>query len=173
MGMSSPALSCERRKSNKTDFKKLIFRKSFVGKGLGCFPVVIGSPVGNQPAVCKKFRNWPPVYLSYILYFLMLWKALHIYPLATGGNQNRAYGTQTQKQSKNIGLVALWNVCSTGWPSLSYLYTCQPLPDSREALLGCDVIQHNHTVSLAKELFGDASISAEGKEEVEKKSSRS
>lgn len=43
---------------------------------------------------------------------------------------------------------------------LCHLYTRQPLSDSCEALLSCDVIHHNHTISLAKELFGDASISA-------------
>jgi len=41
---------------------------------------------------------------------------------------------------------------------LSYLYTCQPLPDCGETLLSGYIIHHNHTISFAKELFGDASI---------------
>lgn len=44
----------------------------------------------------------------------------------------------------------------------AYLNTGQPLSDGREALLSCDVIHHKHSVGLAEELFGDASIPAGG-----------
>ena len=109
----------------------------------------------------NKFSNWP----------LSVWHLLHIntvtiiltfsYKVAAVGNERQAITTQKHKR-KQSSVKVLWNMCSTVWLFLSYLYTCQPLSDGCEALLGCDVIHHNHTVGLAKELLGDASIPVGG-----------
>ena len=53
-------------------------------------------------------------------------------------------------------------MCHTGSISSRYLDARQPLSDSSEAVLGCDVVHHHHAVSLSKELFGDASKPAAG-----------
>lgn len=77
---------------------------------------------------------------------------LHLRERCTVGNQKELHGDT--KHNKTICYASLQRML------LCHLYTRQPLSDSCEALLSCDVIHHNHTISLAKELFGDASISA-------------
>lgn len=62
-------------------------------------------------------------------------------------------GKQNKAKHKNGIVVFLWLV-------LPYLNTSEPLSYSCETLLGSDIIHHNHTISLTKELLGDASIPA-------------
>lgn len=62
-------------------------------------------------------------------------------------------GKQNKAKHKNGIVVFLWLV-------LPYLNTSEPLSYSCETLLSSDIIHHNHTISLTKELLGDASIPA-------------